>query len=210
MLEYTGKYWKAFQPLLKRSLKDRYGADYAKHLLSKGNGIYRELLTRADDVGKDNPMASNLYEALIFVAIWKTAEGKMNAEDLESVVGDVLGFPPMKLMGLYLNFNKPSGVRKMSKMLHKSADWLEKHHQYKEVSWDFHFDESRNREGVYYHFTQCPINTMARREGFLEILPILCDVDFKTASLMHAHLHREHTLASGGEICDYLYTSEKH
>ncbi len=37
-------------------------------ILRKTNQIYRDLLRRADDIGKDNPMASNLYEGLIFLA----------------------------------------------------------------------------------------------------------------------------------------------
>lgn len=30
--------------------------------------------------------------------------------------------------------------------------------EYKDVSWDFHIDDTKHQEGFYYHFTQCPLN----------------------------------------------------
>lgn len=63
MMEYTSKYWNMLTPLIKKSLLKRYGKEETAELLRKTNQIYRDLLRRADDIGKDNPMASNLYEA---------------------------------------------------------------------------------------------------------------------------------------------------
>lgn len=37
----------------------------------------------------------------------------------------------------------------------------------------------------------------------------MCDIDFKTASLMRANLHRENTLAKDGEVCDYWFIGDK-
>lgn len=93
--------------------------------------------------------------------------------------------------------------------MEKNAAWLEKHPQYKEVSWDFNFDETKHRDGFYYHFTQCPLNTFARREGYLEVLPVMCDIDHLTAKLMHIKLHREQTLAGGGKMCDYWFVGDR-
>ena len=60
-----------------------------------------------------------------------------------------------------------------------------------------------------YHFTQCPLNTFARREGYEEVLPVMCDIDHLTARLMHFKLHREQTLAGGGSVCDYWFVGDK-
>lgn len=64
MLEYTGKYWKMFIPLIKKSLIKRSGREYTKELINKTNIIYKEMLKKAPDVGKDNPMAS-IYMKLL-------------------------------------------------------------------------------------------------------------------------------------------------
>lgn len=183
MMEYTSKYWNMLTPLIKKSLLKRYGKEETAELLRKTNQIYRDMLRRADDIGKDNPM--------------------------RTISEEMMSFPFLKAMGLMINANKKSGMARIAKMMHKDAAWLEAHPQYKAYSWDFHFDETKHQDGFYYHFTQCPLNTFARKEGYLEVLPIMCDIDYKTAALMHAKLYRDHTLAGGGEVCDYWFVGDK-
>ncbi len=137
------------------------------------------------------------------------ADGKISVNDLREICVGIMSMPMLKVVGLFINGNKKSGVRKFSKMIHKDAAWLDEHPEYKAASWDFNFDETKHDKGFYYHFTQCPLNNFARREGCLEVLPVMCDVDFLTAKLMHFKLHREHTLASGGKVCDYWYVGDK-
>lgn len=209
MMKYTNKYWKLLIPFMKKSLNKRYGKEYTKELVEKADGIYRDMLNRVDDVGEDNPMASNIYECLVVMAIWKAADGKISVNDLREICVGIMSMPVLKVVGLFINGNKKSGVRKFSKMIHKDAAWLDEHPEYKAASWDFNFDETKYDKGFYYHFTQCPLNNFARREGCLEVLPVMCDVDFLTAKLMHFKLHREHTLASGGKVCDYWYLGDK-
>lgn len=208
-MKYTNKYWKLLIPFMKKSLNKRYGKEYTKELVEKADGIYRDMLNRVDDVGEDNPMASNIYECLVVMAIWKAANGKISVNDLREICVGIMSMPVLKVVGLFINGNKKSGVRKFSKMIHKDAAWLDEHPEYKAASWDFNFDETKHDKGFYYHFTQCPLNNFARREGCLEVLPVMCDVDFLTAKLMHFKLHREHTLASGGKVCDYWYVGDK-
>lgn len=209
MLAYTNKYWNVFIPFIKRGLIKRYGKKRTKKIVKRADIMYRDLLRRADDIGKDNPMASNMYEVLIFFAIWDATNRKMTVDDLRNLTDEIMSMPILKLTGLFLNFNRPSCIKLFSKMMKRNVKWLDEHPQYKDVSWDFNFDRTKNKKGLYYHFTQCPINTFARREGYLEILPVMCDIDFKTASLMHANLHRQSTLAKGGDICDYWFIGDR-
>ena len=209
MMEYTDKYWKIFMPLTKKSLVNRYGKEYTAELLKKANDVYRDMLNRVDDVGKDNPMASNIYKCFIFLAIWKAADGKISVDELRAITREMLSSPQLKIAGLFMNANKPSGMRLLEKNIKNSARWLDEHPQYKAVSWDFNFDDTKHSEGFYYHFTKCPLNDFARKEGYLEVLPVLCETDLLTAELMHAKLIREYTLASGGDMCDYWFVGDK-
>lgn len=208
MMEYTNKYWKMIIPIVKKGLVRRFGKEETASLLQKADAIYRDMLNRADDIGKDNPMSSNLYEGLIFFAIWEAADGKISIDDLREITHEVMGFPLMKAVGIFVNANK-SGLARLEKRIHKNAEWLEVHPQYKGVSWDFNFDKTKHSEGFYYHFTRCPLNDFARREGYLEVLPVMCEIDLLSASLMHAKLIRRQTLASGGEMCDYWFVGDK-
>lgn len=208
MMEYTDKYWKMIIPLVKKDLVRRFGKEEAASLIQKTDVVYRDMLNRADDIGKDNPMASNLYEGLLFLALWEAADGKISVDDLREITRAVMQFPAMKLVGLFMNANR-SGLEKLEKRMHKNAEWLEVHPQYKGVSWDFNFDKTKHSEGFYYHFTRCPLNDFARREGYIEVLPVMCEIDMLSAELMHAKLIRKQTLASGGDCCDYWFVGDK-
>lgn len=208
MMEYTDKYWKMIIPLVKKELVRRFGKEEAASLIQKTDAVYRDMLNRADDIGKDNPMASNLYEGLLFFALWEAADGKISVDDLREITRAVMQFPAMKLVGLFVNANR-SGLEKLEKRMHKNAEWLEVHPQYKGVSWDFNFDKTKHSEGFYYHFTRCPLNDFARREGYIEVLPVMCEIDLLSAELMHAKLIRKQTLASGGDCCDYWFVGDK-
>ncbi len=208
MMEYTDKYWKMIIPLVKKDIVKRFGKEGAASLIQKTDSVYRNMLNRADNIGKDNPMASNLYEGLLFLALWEAADGKISVDDLREITRAVMQFPAMKVVGLFMNANK-SGLEKLEKRMHKNAEWLEVHPQYKGVSWDFNFDKTKHSEGFYYHFTRCPLNDFARREGYLEVLPVMCEIDLLSAELMHAKLIRKQTLASGGECCDYWFVGDK-
>ena len=207
-MEYTDKYWKMIIPLVKKDLVRRFGKEEAASLIQKTDVVYRDILNRADDIGKDNPMASNLYEGLLFLALWEAADGKISVDDLREITRAVMQFPAMKLVGLFVNANR-SGLEKLEKRMHKNAEWLEVHPQYKGVSWDFNFDKTKHSEGFYYHFTRCPLNDFARREGYIEVLPVMCEIDLLSAELMHAKLIRKQTLASGGDCCDYWFVGDK-
>lgn len=209
MMEYTNKYWKMLMPYVKKSLNKKYGKEAAQNLIEKTDIEYRKMLQRIDDVGADNPMASNIYECLVFLALWKAAGGNISVDDLRAISVDVMSAPAFKLAGLFINGNKKSGIKRLRNMMMKNASWLEKHPKYKAASWDFNFDEHKHTDGFYYHFTKCPLNDFARKEGYLEVLPVMCDIDHLTARLMHITLHREQTLASGGQICDYWFVGDQ-
>ena len=74
-------------------------------------------------------MASNIYECLVFLALWKAADGRISIDELREISVDVLSMPVLKLMGLLVNGNKASGVQRVRKMLEKDDEWLEQYPQ---------------------------------------------------------------------------------
>ena len=46
-------------------------------------------------------------------------------------------------------------------------------------------------------------------DGYQEINPVLCNIDYITMSMMHSRLIREHTVAEGAGICDYWTVGDK-
>ena len=115
MMQYTDKYWKMLMPFIKKNLTKRFGKIYTKNLIAKTDKEYREMLRRADDIGADNPMASNTYECLVFLALWKAAEGRISVDDLRQITHEILSMPILKLMGLYINGNKKKRSKTFSR-----------------------------------------------------------------------------------------------
>jgi hypothetical protein len=80
MMKYKGTYLKLFSIMLKKYLKEQYGSEVTKKALKESKAIYKEMLEKVDDIGADNPMASNIYSCFVFLAIWKAAEGAIDVE----------------------------------------------------------------------------------------------------------------------------------
>lgn len=49
----------------------------------------------------------------------------------------------------------------------------------------------------------------AKKHGYMDIMPYLCETDHITAALMNAKLLRNHTVAMGAESCDYWYVGSR-
>ena len=100
MMQYNDKYFRMMMPFIKKSLKRRYGKEYTKDLVKKTDVVYRDMLSRIDDIGADNPMASNIYSCLVFLALWKAADGRISISDLRKITLEMMHF----LVPTYLTY----------------------------------------------------------------------------------------------------------
>ncbi len=65
-----------------------------------------------------------------------------------------------------------------------------------------------NSKPIYYEFTACPAAEFAKRLGFADIMPALCNVDYASMELLHAKLVRTTTCVDGCR-CDYTICGDK-
>lgn len=213
MMKYKEAYWLLVSEILRKPMEKWYGEKFTAVILRRAKPLYREMLAKTADIGADNPMAMNVYMCFPMLAIWKASAGKMRLDDYRKIVeeccGNFVTNPLAQMVMAGFDINTEHGLAAAEDMFHKYADWLKMHPQYADTSWDFHFDKMKHRDGTYYHFTQCPLARFAAENDLLDVLPICCDIDYQTAKLMHAKLHREQTLASGGTMCDYWFIPDK-
>ncbi len=203
MMKYKGAYLWLFSTMMKKDLVERFGPKVTKKALKGAKPVYREMLMQVDDIGADNPMASNIYDCFVFLAILKAADGAIDVEGLGTVITKLMRRPLIRKVMGGRDLNKPEDMLKAKEKFRKIQAWADAHPEYKDKTWDFNFDDSKHKDGSYYHFTRCPIEKFAREHGFLEVLPVCCDIDYLSAEANHGVLHREFTLATGGAICDY-------
>ena len=209
MLAYTSKYFNVVAPLVRHALQKRYGYELAKRAYDGARPLYRQLLAACPPVGADNPMAKNLYLSCVFFALYRAAEGDLTPEMLRAAVHDVMSSKLTKLMGGVMDLNRPRDVAALNERLRANAQWVEEHPETKPYTWDYRFGDTRQDTQVQYYFTHCPINDFAREQGLLDVLPIMCEVDYATARMMHGTLMRNFTLATGGPMCDYLIRGDR-
>ena len=107
------------------------------------------------------------------------------------------------------DMNKPEDLAQSWKGLYEKKEWADNRPQYRDKTWDYNIDKTKHRDGVYYYFTNCPLNNYARKYGYMEILPVCCELDYLITEANHAVLHRDQTLASGGTMCDYWVVPDK-
>lgn len=194
---------------MKKFMVEQYGKAVTKEAYRKAPGIYRDMLMKVENIGSENPMAGNIYTAFVFMAIWKAADGAIDTDSYRIVVRRFLTESFARKFIGKSDMNKPEDVQKAKEKFRRMQAWADEHPQYKDKTWDFNFDETRHRDGSFYYFTRCPLNDFARKYGFLEVLPVCCELDHILTEASHGKLIREYTLATGGPICDYWIVPDK-
>lgn len=203
MLPYKGTFIKLFSFLLKKPMKEEFGKELAKKALKRALIIYKDLLNKTEDIGADNPMASNIYMCFVFLAIWKAGEGAITPEGMKVVLQKFMQTSVAQKMMGGRNMNIPEDFAKGRAKMQAAKDWADSHPQYKDKTWDINFDDTKHKDGYFYYFTRCPLEKFARDNGYMEILPVCCDIDHMITRANHGVLYRDYTLATGGKMCDY-------
>ena len=207
VMKYKGIYFSLFSLFLKKPMVKKFGKDKTKESLQKGRILYREMLESTKDVGEKNPMAHNIYSAYVFLAVCRA--GNFSVEDFREIIAAFMDNRIIRKAMSSIDFNKETDMKKFAERMHKAEEWAEAHPEYQDKTWDFHFDEKRHKDGFYYHFTRCPLEKFAREHGYLDLLPLCCDIDHIAVERNKGVLHREHTLATGGTICDYWFVGNQ-
>ena len=206
-MKYIGIYWTLFAPMMKKSISKRFGSKLAKESITNGKIEYRRLLSRADDLGAGNPMASNAYFAYVFAGAWLGSKKKLAPDDMALVMTDVLESKLLRTVFGMTNLNK--NPKKWEQDMRKYEKWFYANSKEYPVNWKVNFDEGKHRDGSYYYFSRCPICEFCNREGISELMPALCATDEVMFRLQHGKLYRKYTIAGGDEICDYWVVGDK-
>ena len=206
-MKYVGIYWTLFAPMMKKSISKRFGSELAKESITNGKSEYKRLLSRADDLGNGNPMASNAYFAYVFVGAWLGSKKKLSPDDMALVMTDVLESKLLRTIFGTTDLNKTP--KKWEQDMKKYEKWFDANGKKYPVNWNVNFDEGKHKDGSYYYFSRCPICEFCNREGISELMPALCATDEVMFRLQHGKLYRDHTIADGDKICDYWIVGDK-
>ncbi len=207
-MKYNGFYYMMFAGSMKKVLSEKYGREYASEIMRKSKKVYRELVEQADDIGGDNPMAYNELFALAFVAPYVASEKKIPPETVQEMMRRALYH--IKWYFGMTDLNTAKGKAENKKSITKYVKWYtpEKEALYP-TSFKVDFVGQPYDGACYYRITRCPICAYTEKLGVSELMPLFCELDNVMITLQHGVLHRQQTLADGGEYCDYFITGSR-
>ncbi len=152
---------------------------------------------RTDLGGKKNFHNGNggTYDCIALMSYYVVCKDETSLQELEEMEGNLFlkAFRKMK----FVNCNKPI----FKKLLHKAFKISKKKC---DVWHDYEMQVSPYEKGepIRYEFTRCPVAEFAKQHGLTEIMPAMCNPDYKAMELIRARLIRTTTCANG-DRCDY-------
>lgn len=209
-MKYKAIYWILLKPFIKKYFNKRFEQKTCKIIFRNAKAEYKRLLSRADDIGANNPMASNLYFSLLFVSFLTGNREKMTESMLVEMIDSVLSNlnSPIVQMLVRFDFNREKDMRKFKQRMKKNSAWAEKYRDKYPENWKFHF-EQRHTDGCFYYFSKCPIAKFFKDNQMEDLTHIFCELDYTTIGYRKGRLIREYTIANGDDICDYWIVGDK-
>lgn len=207
-MKYNGVYFTLFRGTMKKVLAEHYGEAFARDTMKQARSVYKKLVVEADDIGDDNPMAYNELFALAFVAPYLASGKRITPEIAQEMMRRSLYH--VKFYFGMVNLNTPRGKLANQKSILKYVKWYtpEREKQYPS-SFKVDFVGKPYEGACYYRITRCPICAYCKKLGVEELMPLFCELDNVMITLQHGALHRQQTIASGGDFCDYWITGDR-
>ena len=159
---------------------------------------YKRIIAGQPDVGgMKNNLIMGLYLAAYFIAVYKTASGRMSDDTFGEFIDSICASDIFVRMNKGRNFFTDKNILTRNRLqndpifTNNSENW-----QYT-FSYDMAVPECRIT------YTKCAICSMAKREDCFHLMPHLCKTDYAQQELMGNTLIRTKTIGNGDEICDF-------
>ena len=184
------------------------GKTESETLIKKAKPITSSLINKVEHLSYKNPLAANVQFAFPIIALWLASDRKLTSSQLEKLMQAALDSPVVRLFYSGNDFNDKRKSDAFLNKMKKYSQWHESHPE-DSYGWKYEFNDSLHKEGCYYAFTFCPIADFCKRNGYEEIAPVLCNIDYATFKMCHGKLIREKTLAKGDKLCDFWIVGDK-
>ena len=195
--------WFALAKLSFRQLdktQSRWNTPAFRH---RAKEIFREMTARTPDIGslKENPQRICLSGGMVWLSIYKAAEGAMDETTFADMVSGSMDSPL---------------IRAAFKMKKKTVFTLKAQQFRKDTSartnllsrdnpfhWNAEVILGRDADEYRINYRQCGLCALGRQEGVLHLVKHMCALDTMSIDWMGGVLYRTKTLANGGDCCDF-------
>ena len=198
---------------IKRYIKKNFSLEY-KEICRRQKEIFPKMMSNAPDLGgKDNSLAGNLTMFIIFLSFYEATDHRLDGNAIDELLIEV--YNSVRFLSPLMNINHKIILNPFRKHLYKSykkyADDVKKNQTEGKwfETWLMRVNPNNTDEGIAFTLVGCPLVQYAKKYGYMEIMPHMCNLDHQYAKLMHAKLIRTHTVATGSDSCDYWYVPDK-
>ena len=139
--------------------------------------------------------AGGTYDCIAIMCFYDVCRDVVTLREIEHIEEELI-LPAFRRLS-FVDINRPF----WKKLLHRAFTAAKKRcdawHDY-----EMYVAPYEDGEPIYYEFTECPAAEFAKRFGFTDVMPALCNVDYAAMELLHAKLVRTTTCVDGCR-CDY-------
>ena len=157
-------------------------------LKHRSKGIYRHMVSRTPDIG---PMMKNmlrvcLTSGMLWLSIYKAAEGKMSEKCFEDMVGASMRSP--LIVAAFRGKAKTAFTRKAQQKRASTASLADADRNPFQWNAEVIFGRDAEEYTILYH--QCGLCALGRQEGVSHLVPYLCALDTMSIDWMGGRLYR--------------------
>jgi hypothetical protein len=176
---------------------------YKKRVISE----YKAIVARTPGVGsmKNNMFVMTMYCGAFAVALYKSAEEKLDEEKLKGLIRALSCCPLMRKA----KKGKSAFTEKEIENRSKQAKWSREHIEEYPMNWYYYFETVPGKDEYYITHKQCGICKLTKQEHCEEITKYLCMMDYYTFEMQGAVLDRTKTLGYGDDECNFHLMSKE-
>ena len=200
-------YPKAMGKKIREKLITDFGKTVGDQLWEKTRLKYAELLSDAPSM-KGTPHSAGAYTAILFFAYYSILPEKPSIETLEPFTNELF-MGSFKTMGKLFNMNRKADLCLLAGIM-KSVGKKDAASIRKKPDGFINVQTTFDKENgiIRYKFTQCPNAEFAKKHGFEDIMPLLCNTDYYGMDQLHACLIRTSNCVKGS-FCDFCIVADQ-
>ncbi len=198
-------YSKKCEKEVKKSIALHYPSEEREGVFEAFQKKYVEFLSdwRKDLGGKKNfhNGIGGTYDNIALMTYYVVAHGVVTTKEIGEMLENIF-LPSFKKLR-FVNYNKHCWKKPMYMAFAKAKSRCDKWGDY-----DMRIDPYDKKEPTHYEFHSCPVAEFAKKHGLNEVMPALCNIDYRAMECLHVKLVRKNT-CSNGDKCDYTFYGDK-
>ena len=160
---------------------------------------YKDIIQRADDIGKHNILLGAYGLAAYFIAMHR--QSGFNDDENFKIIEKAL-----KNSKLYAILMGDADSYFSEKAMERRRKWSQETYKRKyKNDWVVDFIEKSDTYEFGFDYHECGVCKLCQNENCMDIAKYLCKLDYMTVDMMGIGLDRTKTLANGDDVCDFRF-----